>query len=118
VHEREYIGDGFPCSPNPCPQPTGACCFGEGQCVEAEVGICDLVGGTYQGDDTLCVDVQCNAPTCPGDIDGDGAVGINDLIPVLAAWGPCPDCPEDVDGDGAVGLLDLLTVLAAWGPCA
>ena len=24
----------------------------------------------------------------------------------------------DFDGDGTVGILDLLTLLANWGPCA
>ena len=27
-------------------------------------------------------------------------------------------CPPDFDGDGTVGILDLLTLLANWGPCA
>ena len=27
-------------------------------------------------------------------------------------------CPADFDGDGNVGILDLLTLLANWGPCA
>ncbi len=27
---------------------------------------------------------------CPGDIDGDGLVGVPDLLTLLAAWGPCP----------------------------
>ncbi len=27
---------------------------------------------------------------CPADVDGDGAVGINDFLLVLANWGPCP----------------------------
>ena len=32
--------------------------------------------------------------------------------------GTCFDpCPEDIDGDGMVGVGDLLAVLAAWGPC-
>lgn len=26
-------------------------------------------------------------------------------------------CPEDVDGDGAVGFQDILRILSAWGPC-
>ena len=26
--------------------------------------------------------------------------------------------PPDFDGDGTVGILDLLTLLANWGPCA
>jgi hypothetical protein len=52
----------------------------------------------------------------PADLDGDGTVGLADLLILLAAWGPCPaDCPADLDGSGAVGLADLLMLLAAWG---
>ncbi|MHC5024517.1 MAG: hypothetical protein ACYTGG_11535, partial [Planctomycetota bacterium] len=53
------------------------------------------------------------------DVDGDGQVGISDLMAVLAGWGPCPaagTCHADVDGDGVVGISDLLAVLAAWTP--
>ncbi len=55
----------------------------------------------------------------PGDIDGDGAVGITDLLLLLAAWGPCPpqcppSCAADLDGDCVVGIVDLLTLLANW----
>ncbi len=51
-----------------------------------------------------------------GDLDGDGVVGILDLLTLLSAWGPCAgECPADLDGDGAVGVLDLLTLLANWG---
>ena len=31
--------------------------------------------------------------------------------------GTCTGCPADINGDGTVGLADLLTVLAEWGPC-
>ena len=54
---------------------------------------------------------------CPADLDGDGEVGIGDVLAVLSAWGPCPECPEDLDHDGEIGLGDLLILLAAWGPC-
>lgn len=50
----------------------------------------------------------------PGDVDGDGIVGVGDLLAVLSAWGACPGCPADLDGDGDVGVSDLLTVLANW----
>jgi len=31
---------------------------------------------------------------------------------------PIPDtCPADVDGDGTVGINDFLDLLAAWGDC-
>jgi hypothetical protein len=53
-----------------------------------------------------------------GDLDGDGRVGISDLLILLAGWGPCPDppdaCPADLDGDGTVGIADLLILLANW----
>ena len=29
-------------------------------------------------------------PPCPGDVNGDGEVGINDFLDLLAAWGDCP----------------------------
>ncbi len=55
----------------------------------------------------------------PGDLDGDGAVGVADLVILLGAWGPCrahPDaCPADVDLDDIVGITDLLILLANWG---
>ncbi len=56
--------------------------------------------------------------TCPADFDGDGNVGINDFLALLAAWGPCGvECPADLDGDGDVGINDFLALLAAWGSC-
>jgi len=54
---------------------------------------------------------------CPTDIDGDGAVGIADLLALLAAWGPNPGHPADFDDDGTVGIADLLALLAGWGTC-
>ena len=54
---------------------------------------------------------------CSADLDGDGSVGILDLLALLAAWGANPGHPADFDGDGTVGILDLLTLLADWGPC-
>ena len=53
------------------------------------------------------------------DLNGDGSVGILDLLILLGSWGPCPDppnpCPADLNGDGSVGILDLLMLLANWG---
>ena len=52
------------------------------------------------------------------DLNGDGAVGILDLLGVLAAWdGAGNNCLADLDIDGAVGILDLLPSVAAWGDC-
>lgn len=34
--------------------------------------------------------VRATGADCPGDLDGTGDVGFNDLVTLLAAWGPCP----------------------------
>lgn len=52
------------------------------------------------------------------DIDGDGAVGVTDLLIVLGAWGPCTPCdgcPADLNYDCAVDVVDLLMILGKWG---
>ncbi len=68
------------------------------------------------GQYTLTVEVPgCG---CVGDINGDGMVGIQDFLDLLAAWGPCGGCAADLDGDGVVGIQDFLDLLAAWGPCS
>ncbi|MHC4416112.1 MAG: right-handed parallel beta-helix repeat-containing protein [Planctomycetota bacterium] len=54
---------------------------------------------------------------CPWDLDGSGAVGIADLLALLAAWGPDPGHPADFNNDGFVGINDLLALLANWGNC-
>ena len=53
-----------------------------------------------------------------GDLDGDGRVGMADLLILLVAWGPCEDCgdcPGDLDGDCTVGTGDLIVMLGNWG---
>jgi len=50
----------------------------------------------------------------PGDIDGDGRVGPQDLAALLAAWGRCSGCAADLDGDGFVGSTDVALLLNAW----
>ena len=48
-----------------------------------------------------------------GDLDGDGTIGVADLLAQLAAWGPCAACdtpqacPADLDDDCTVGVSDL-----------
>ena len=59
-----------------------------------------------------------SAPAGDAVLNGDGVVGILDLLILLTVWGPCPDCDDcqaDLDGDCSVGVLDLLTLLANWG---
>ncbi|TDJ38503.1 MAG: hypothetical protein E2O54_12880 [Gammaproteobacteria bacterium] len=60
---------------------------------------------------------QCQGNPCPWDLGGDGAVGINDFLELLAAWGTDPGGPPDFDGDQDVGINDFLELLANWGDC-
>ncbi len=52
---------------------------------------------------------------CAEDVDGDGSVGVNDLLEVIGSWGSCPDCAADIDGSGLVDVNDVLSLLSAWG---
>ena len=62
--------------------------------------------------------IACEEPTCPADLNRDGAVNVLDLLELLGAWGACADeCPADLTRDGVVNVLDLLELLGAWGPC-
>jgi hypothetical protein len=75
------------------------------------------LGWSVLDDGQRLVATVVEIPTASPDIDGDGTVGLGDLLIVLAAFGPCPDgdpCPADLDGSGDVSFLDLVQVLAAW----
>ena len=58
------------------------------------------------------------AQALPGDLNGDCAVGVIDLLMLLNSWGPCADCDDcdaDLDQNCAVGVSDLLILLGNWG---
>ena len=54
---------------------------------------------------------------CPSDLDGNGSVGVKDLLILLGAWGPNKGHPADFDNSGAVDVKDLLELLGSWGKC-
>ena len=92
----------------------GACCFGE-YCVSGPEEACQNAGGTFLGVGVSCEASSCVA-SCVGDVTGDGLVGVNDVLAVVAAWGS-DDPDADVNSDGIAGTDDLLAVIANWGPC-
>ena len=47
----------------------------------------------------------CGGGECPWDLNGDGTVGITDLLTLLNEWG------------NPYGINDLLALLADWGEC-
>ncbi|MBX3374810.1 MAG: hypothetical protein KF817_13345 [Phycisphaeraceae bacterium] len=59
----------------------------------------------------------CPPRACPADLTQTGAVGIDDLVMVLDAWGTDGSDGTDLTDDGVVGFQDVLVLLAAWGPC-
>ncbi len=63
------------------------------------------------------LDVAAAVMLGAGDLDQDGAIGVADLLALLAAWGACPGgdaCLADLDGDLTVGVADLLALLSGW----
>jgi hypothetical protein len=79
---------------------------------------CDIAAGRARDADGDGVPDGCAPPACPADVNRDGVVGVQDLVAVTLAWGPCAArCAADVDGDGAVAVPDLVLVVLAWGPC-
>jgi hypothetical protein len=56
------------------------------------------------------------AGLCEGDLDGDGFIGVQDLVLVLLGWGSS-GVPADFNGDGIVDIHDMIHVILHWGPC-
>ena len=56
-------------------------------------------------------------PARAGDVDGDDAVGVNDLLQVIGNWGAWPagsPCGPDLNMDGQVNVTDLLICIGDW----
>jgi len=55
---------GGECSPNPCAQPTGACCYPSNTfCFVLSQAQCELEGGIFQGFGTTCATANCPGPS-------------------------------------------------------
>ena len=110
-----FQNTGSACATVDCTPSTGACCI-DGTCAQLEQAVCLSVSGTFGGAGVDCGSVVCEQP-CPEDLDNNGSVDFNDILSLLAAWGPCGTCDEDIDENGTVDFADLLVVLAAYGDC-
>ncbi|MCH2154340.1 MAG: hypothetical protein MK089_13455, partial [Phycisphaerales bacterium] len=77
----------------------------------------DLALGVSQDLDGNGVPDEC--VTCPGDLDIDGDVDVNDILRLISdEWGCQGVCPGDLDGSGLVDAVDVLLLIAFWGPCS
>ena len=83
----------------------------EGNCLP---GCTDVTACNYDSS-AIYDDGSCEPCTCPGDVDGDGAIGVADILGVLAEFGCATSCNVDLDEDGQVGVSDILQVLAQFG---
>ena len=50
-------------------------------------------------------------PSCAADLNGNYFVEVNDLLGMLTGFGCTGGCPGDLDGDGSIGISDLLVLL-------
>ena len=74
-------------------------------------------------DDTACNfdpnalwnDGSCEPCECPGDLDGDLAVGVSDILGALSEFGCLSNCAADMDGDDQVTVSDFLEILSLYG---
>ena len=82
--------------------------------LELSVDPADLIEEVNEGQPPYALTVTIDSP---GNVDGRGGVGIDDLVLVLADWGDCSGCTGDLNGNGVVNLDDLLIVLSNWGGC-
>ena len=85
----------------------------DGQAASAGAFFTDLPSCNAAQDATWVAPSPCS---CPGDLDGDGLIGVSDTLDLLANFGCVGDgCTGDVDGDGLVGVSDILELLSAFG---
>ena len=73
----------------------------------------DQIDGSWSNQGSNTVLGEC-LPLCP-DANDDQHVGIADLLLVLEHWSGYTG--GDVDRNGLVEMEDLILVLANWGPC-
>ncbi len=58
--------------------------------------------------------VNCGAPSCPADFNGDGLRNGLDMTVILSNWG---STGGDCNGDGTTNGLDMTVLLSGWGIC-
>ncbi len=63
-------------------------------------------------DDGSCEYESC---VCQGDVNGDGAITVADILLILSDFGCTTSCSADVDGDGSVTVGDVLALLSLFG---
>lgn len=126
-----YQGNASACSPNPCPQPMGACCATDGTCSVLTGQACSDAGSTYQGDATLCNPNPCPQPSgpcclntgacflntqvgCAGNFLGSGT----SCVPINPCQQPMGECCDVSSGACSVTLSSACSgIWTSFGTC-
>ena len=119
AQEGVFQGDETTCGQTSCPEPEGWCCTDSGEdCFELTEAVCDAFGGDWGTAGSACLDADACvvAEPCPGDLNGDGQVAVDDILLILANYGETTGA-GDVDGDGDCDVNDVLGLINRWGPC-
>ncbi len=74
----------------------------------------EQISGDYTDGGGNVINQYC-LDDCP-DLNGDGNVGLADLLVVFGDWGAF-DSASDLNSDGIVDVTDLLIIMDNWGPC-
>jgi len=72
------------------------------------------INGPWQDAGGNVFEITCPGD-CAGDVTGDGVVGVEDVLLVLADFGGSG--AGDANDDGVVDVSDLLLVIGDWGAC-
>lgn len=87
--------------------------------IAADLGTQSLIEAGVDAFDVVAL--ECQQPTtCPGDVDGNGTVDVNDISFVIFRLGDSGAPGEvegDADGNGIVDVNDISFVIFRLGPC-
>ncbi|MCC6320974.1 MAG: hypothetical protein IT438_05990 [Phycisphaerales bacterium] len=118
---------GGSCTPNICPQPTGACCCGAA-CIITLPAACTGANQVFSGSGTSCTPYSATVPCCRGNYNksapgpgAPGGVSVQDIFDFLAAYftnDPCANANDSVGPNNGVSVQDIFDFLAAYfGGC-
>jgi hypothetical protein len=108
-----YSGDNTVCSPNPCPQPSGACCNGTTCNIRTSTN-CIATGGVYQGNGQPCLGQPGNRITCcTANFNGAGGLTVQDIFDFLGAYFS-NNLAADVNHSGTLSVQDVFDFLGQY----
>ncbi len=81
-----WLGEEAACADCPGPPEERSCCVLSG-CISLTQADCAALSGVWLNAGEPCVSCP---PVCQEDLNGDGAVSVDDLLMLMSMWGPCP----------------------------